>query len=79
MSVENALAFLEYLQTRDAVRRRIAQLKGAGALRDLAAIGTEEGFDFTEQEYRAAVVHLSEGELSDEALDQLVRDMGMKP
>jgi len=79
MSIESALAFLDYVRTQEAVRSRIGQLKGAGAVADLAGIAAAEGFMFTEQDYRAAVIHAAEGELSDAALERFARETGMLP
>lgn len=79
MSVEKALAFLEYVQSRDALQHRIGQLKGAGALRDLSAIAAGEGFEFSEQEYREAVSITADNELSDEAIERFARENRLMP
>ena len=79
MSIDSALAFLDYVRTREQVRRRIGQLKGAGAIADLAVIAAAEGFVFTEQDYRAAVIEAAQGELTDAALERFARETGMLP
>ncbi len=76
MPEQDALNFIVHVRRSPDLRKRVDALKGAAAVRDLAALAEKEGFYFTEQEYRAAVVTLSRGELSDEALDALIREMG---
>jgi predicted ribosomally synthesized peptide with nif11-like leader len=77
MSVEHAHAFMAHARKSPELGLRIEALKGAQALDDLAVIAKEAGFEFTVEEYRAAVVDAADGELSDAALDQLARDLGM--
>ena len=79
MSEANAHAFLEHVRRRPPLQKCIAALKGRSALRDLVTIAAQEGFEFSEEDYRAAIVTCSQGELSPESLDQLTRDMGMTP
>lgn len=75
MGVEQAHAFLDAVEMDQPLRERIAELRGAGAIRTLCAIAAEAGFVFTEEDYRAAVVARSSGELSDESLEELMREM----
>jgi predicted ribosomally synthesized peptide with nif11-like leader len=77
MAVDNALAFLAHLETRADLRARIAEFKGRNAIDALRRLAASEGFHFSEADYRAAVVALAEGELSDEALAETQREMGM--
>ncbi len=44
----------------------------------MVTLGAEHGFEFTEEDYRAAVVTLADGALSDEALDEVLREAGFK-
>jgi predicted ribosomally synthesized peptide with nif11-like leader len=78
MATEQAHCFMEYARRTPEIQSRIEKLKGASAVRDLVDIAAEAGFAFTEAEYRTAVVEASNGELSDESLDELVRQMGMQ-
>lgn len=79
MSVENALAFLDESQKNAALRSRIAALKGPGTLKRMTIVAAEAGFYFTEDEYRMAVVELAQGELSEESLNSVLKDLKMKP
>lgn len=75
MSVEKALEFISQVRASKALQSRVHALRGANALADLVRIAAEEGFTFTEADYREAVVQSSGGELTDEALDQLNSEM----
>jgi hypothetical protein len=77
LSEQIALDFMEKARRSPALCRRINALKGAGAVESLVKIAAEEGFVFTEEEYRKAVVTLAAGELSDDTLDALVQEMGL--
>lgn len=78
MSVENALAFLRHLEGQPGLRARIAEFGGRGAVEALCRLAAGEGYTFSEADYRAAVVELAEGELSDAALEETQREMGMR-
>ncbi len=75
MGEEQAHAFLDAAERDEALRAEIAQARGAGALAALCAIAKEAGFTFTEEDYRAAIVARSGGELSTESLTELMREM----
>lgn len=77
MSVEQALAFLKHLELRDDLRARIAEFGGRGAIGALGRLAATEGFQFSEEDYRAAVIEMADGELSDEALEATQREMGL--
>ena len=78
MSVERALAFLEHVQGDEALQMEIAALRGAQALDQLREIADAAGYVFSEADYRAAVVECAAGELSEEALDEVIDELGMK-
>ena len=67
--------FINRVRANAALRARVSALTGAGTLGRLVAIAHEEGFEFSEDEYRAAVATASEGELSEEALDVLIQEI----
>ena len=77
MSIQSALDFMQFARANREVQERVLALRGSKALLEMAAIAREHGFDFTEAEYRAAVVASAGGELSDEALSQLTQEMGL--
>lgn len=79
MSVENALAFLAETQKNAVLRARVAELKGPGSLKRMADLAAHAGFMFTEDEYRMAVVELAQGELSEESLNSVLKDLKMRP
>lgn len=75
MSEAQAHAFLDAVEADEKLRQRIETLRGAKAMRDLCDIAKEAGFSFGEQDYRDAVIARSDGELDDEALADLLREM----
>lgn len=75
MSQEQAERFLDHVEGDPGLRARLGALRGKDALAQLVAIAREAGFSFTEGEYRGAVVARSEGELSAESLDALIREI----
>jgi len=79
MSVENALRFLAEVRRNKALQDRLQALSGRAALDSLAAIGAEAGFAFTVEDYRSAVVASAGGELSDESLREVLRELNMAP
>ena len=78
MSVSDALAFISAVGESVALQEQINQLRGRRVLEQLVELGRERGFNFTEEEYRDAVVSMAEGELSDESLDEVLRETGLK-
>jgi len=77
MSEAEAHRFLEEVRRNEVLRQQLEALRGRDALVALAAIAAEAGFDFTEEEYRAAVVAQAEGELSEDAIREVQREMGL--
>lgn len=75
MSIENAHAFLKESQQNATIRHQLAGLKGIGTLKRLTEIAATAGFFFTEDEYRAAIVELAEGELSEESLNEVIEEL----
>jgi predicted ribosomally synthesized peptide with nif11-like leader len=78
MSRERALEFLACAATQPELQARLGALKGRTALDDLRGIAREAGFDFSEEDYRTAIVALAEGELDDEAIENVQRDLGIR-
>lgn len=78
MSEADATRFIEKIGTSPQLQEAVNALEGAGVLRRMVALGAEHGFEFTEEDYRAAVVALADGALSDEALDEVLREAGFK-
>ncbi|MFP4502411.1 MAG: Nif11-like leader peptide family natural product precursor [Candidatus Hydrogenedentota bacterium] len=79
MTVQNAKAFIEHVGKHPELQDRLNALTGRGTLDRLAEIGREEGYEFTAQDYREAVIDMAAGELSPEALDRAAREMGLEP
>lgn len=79
MSVETALRFLEFVATRPELQEQIAAFKGRTAIDSLRALAAGQGYDFSDEEYRAAIVKLAEGELSEEAIREVQRELGVLP
>ncbi len=78
MSEANATQFIKKIGTSPELQEAVNALQGAGVLRRMVTLGAEHGFEFTEEDYRAAVVTLADGALSDEALDEVLREAGFK-
>jgi len=76
MSVEKATAFLAFVQEDGALQAAIAALRGPESLEKLVALAEEQGFHFTVDDYREAVILAAEGELSDEALEKTAEEAG---
>lgn len=74
----DALSFIAAVGQSPELQHQINQLRGRQVLEQLVEIGRERGFLFTVGEYRDAVVTLAEGELSDESLDEVLRETGLK-
>jgi predicted ribosomally synthesized peptide with nif11-like leader len=77
MSIPNAQVFLQRLRTDESLNQRVRALRGAGAMAEAAAIGCEIGLDFTEEEYRAAIGLAAEGQLSEAAIKETARQIGI--
>lgn len=75
MSIENAVAFLAEAEKNRALRMRLGELKGTGTLKRLVVIAAEAGFFFTEDEYRMAVVEAAQGELLEESLNAVIKEL----
>ncbi len=78
MAITDAENFIAAVRNAPALRREVGALKGADALARLVAIAAREGHRFTEAEYRAAVVRQSRGELSEESLEEVARELGLR-
>ncbi len=78
MSKENALKFLAYTEANPDVQAAISRLRGENTLDELVAIARQHGFDFSKAEYRDAVVAMSEGALSEEAIEDTARSLGLE-
>lgn len=78
MSSSNALAFIAAVGNSPELQIRINALRGRSVLEQLVEIGEELGHSFTVEDYREAVVSLADGELSEESLDEVLRETGLK-
>ena len=78
MSQAEAEQFIGQIGASEALQGEVALLQGKGALSKLVRLGADHGLTFTEEEYRAAVVAMTDGALSDESLDELLREAGFK-
>ncbi|MCF6286404.1 MAG: Nif11-like leader peptide family natural product precursor [Candidatus Hydrogenedentes bacterium] len=77
MSQSNATAFISRIGESPALQEAVNGFQGKGGLAHVVKLGAECGFDFTEEDYRAAVVELADGALSDESLDEVLREVGL--
>ena len=77
MSIDDAKAFLARAERDATLREELNALTGPGLLKQLSVIGARHGCVFTEAEYRQAVVDLADGELSEEALAEVLRELKM--
>lgn len=78
MPEEVAVAFITHVGKTPALQAEIERLRGPGVLKQLVELAAAQGYEFTEEEYRQAVVQLADGALSDEALDEVLRETGLK-
>lgn len=78
MPRSDALAFIAAVGKSPELQARLGRMRGREALEQLVEVGKEVGYVFTVEEYREAVVSLAEGELSDESLDEVLRETGLK-
>ena len=77
MSQCNAALFIGRIGESPALQEAVSEFQGKGGLVRMVALGAECGLDFTEEDYRAAVVELADGALSDESLDEVLREVGL--
>ncbi len=77
MPKDEANAFIDHVRTDPPLQARINALKGADAIGKMASIALEAGYQFSEEEYRAAVVERAAGELSEESLEEVRRELGI--
>ncbi len=75
MSEQEALRFLKEIPRYPDAQRQLQKLTGRRAVHELTVLAETLGYHFTETEYRAAVVRLSNGELSPESLNALIQEM----
>jgi predicted ribosomally synthesized peptide with nif11-like leader len=78
MSITDALSFITAVGESAALQEQINQLRGRSVLEQLVELGRERGYHFSVDEYRDAVVSMAGGELSDESLDEVLRETGLK-
>lgn len=78
MSIPEALSFIAAVGESPALQEQINQLRGRDVLEQLVELGSAQGLHFSVDEYRDAVVLMAEGELSDESLDEVLRETGLK-
>ena len=78
MPASDALAFIAAVGHSPELQERLDRMRGREVLEQLVEVGREFGHQFTVEEYREAVVSLAEGELSDESLDEVLRETGLK-
>ena len=77
MSIQHAVEFMRLARRDKALQRELAALRGAGAVAELTGIAAGRGYTFTEAEYFQAAVADSNGELSEESIDALSREIGL--
>lgn len=78
MPDSDALAFIAAVGQSPELQERLNRMRGRDVLDQLVEVGREIGYQFSAEEYREAVVALAEGELSDESLDEVLRETGLK-
>ncbi len=78
MSIPDALSFIKAVGESEPLQEQINRLRGRHVLERLVEMGRERGFEFSVDEYRDAVVSMADGELSDESLDEVLRETGLK-
>lgn len=78
MSEDVAIAFIAHVEKTPDLQVAIEGLRGPGVLKQLVALAAAQGYTFTEEEYRLAVVQLADGALSEESLDEVLRESGLK-
>lgn len=77
MSTGNALEFIRHTEKDAQLRARLAKLSGKMALEELVEIAAEYGYHFSVEDYRSAIVQLAQGELDEEALKEVQRELGL--
>lgn len=78
MSSSDALAFIAAVGKSPELQTQINGLRGRDVLDQLVLLGAAQGMTFTVEEYREAVVIMADGELSEAALDEVLRETGLK-
>ena len=78
MSREHAAAFIRKVGKSPQLQAEVNSYHGKGVLKRLVELGAKHGLHFTEREYRDAVVTLAEGDLSEESLNEVMRETGMR-
>lgn len=78
MSSSDALAFIAAVGQSPDLQTQINGMRGRDVLDQLVLLGAEQGLAFTVDEYREAVVTMADGELSEAALDEVLRETGLK-
>jgi hypothetical protein len=79
MSLDAAMAFIDEIGKSSELQNIVNALQGKGVLARMVELGAKHGFVFSEADYRAAVVEMADGALSDEALDDTLREAGFDP
>lgn len=77
MSIESAKLFLNAVRENESLRSHINALSGKDVLGQMIKMAQCEGFDFTLDEYREAVVLESQGELEVDALNEALDQLGL--
>tara|TARA_R110001592_G_scaffold22785_5_gene90279 strand:+ start:81 stop:314 length:234 start_codon:yes stop_codon:yes gene_type:complete len=77
--MDSAKEFISKIGASPELQEAVNALQGTGVLARMVDLGVAHGYTFTEDEYRAAVVDLADGALSDEALDEVLREAGFEP
>jgi predicted ribosomally synthesized peptide with nif11-like leader len=67
MSLEKAKSFLNKAEEDDALREKLEDLEGDSAA--AVKLGAEHGFEFTAEEFNAAMDEMYYGDLSDDELE----------
>jgi GTPase len=78
LSSSDALAFIAAVGKSPELQTQINGLRGRDVLDQLVLLGAAQGMTFTVEEYREAVVIMADGELSEAALDEVLRETGLK-
>ncbi len=79
MSIEEATAFIQHVRTHTTLQETIQKLTGRDVLEKMSHIGAIEGYAFSQEEYREAIVLDADGGLSEEAIMETMAEMNMKP
>lgn len=78
MSLEQAKSFLTTAEENEDLRQRLEALEGDGEA--AVALGAEQGFEFTAEEFIAAMDEVYYGDLSDDELEDAAGGQtGLRP